>query len=181
MARETTESLLDQGYQARREHRPEDAQCLFETAVLKCRRRERHPLLARSLIGLGQIERDLGNLDTALDCYGQAVQILRTLNDPPALAHTIRHVGDIQRNRREFDQAAPCYVEALEIYRANEFTPPLDLANTLRGYALLKGELGSGEEAKLLWAEAGQLYQAVGVQAGVDECARQIALLGTDR
>ena len=177
MTCETTESLLHQGYQARREHRPEDAKSLFETAVLKCRRIANQPLLAQSLIGLGQIERDLQNLDAALGFYEQAVHILRTLCDPLALAHTVRHVGDIQRNRRQLDRAAPCYVEALEIYRANEATSPLDLANTLRGYALLKGELGSREDAKLLWTEAGDLYREVGVQAGVDESERQIALL----
>jgi hypothetical protein len=75
------------------------------------------------------------------------------------------------------DEAAPCYAEALEIYRANQATPPLDLANTLRGYALLRGEMGCREEAKLLWIEAGQLYTAAEVQAGVDESERQVALL----
>jgi tetratricopeptide (TPR) repeat protein len=177
MTCETTESLLNQGYQARREHRLEDARSLFETAVLKCLRIGSEPLLARSLTGLGQIERDLGDLDAALKHYQEAAQILRTLDDPLALAHTVRHVGDIQRNRRQFEAALPCYVEALQIYRADEATTSLDLANTLRGFALLQAELGSSDDAKLLWTEAGALYREVGVQAGADESERQIALL----
>jgi len=177
MMRETTQTLLQQGYQARREHRLSDAKTLFEEAVGQCRESQNQPLLAQSLIGIGQIGRDLGNLDVALNHYEEAVQILRTLADPLALAHTVRHIGDIQRNRRQLEAAAPCYVEALEIYRANDATAPLDLANALRGYALLKGEMGSKEEAQLLWLEAGDLYRTVGVQAGVDESGQQVALL----
>ena len=171
------ETLLKLGYQARREHRLAEAKDLFAEAAGQCRKAGKQALLAQSLTGLGQVERDLQELDAALRHYEDAVQIYRALDEPLALAHTIRHVADIQRNRRQLDLAARCYIEALGIYRENKATPPLDLANALRGYALLNGETGNSEEALLLWREAGHLYAAVGVQAGVDESERQIARL----
>jgi hypothetical protein len=74
--------------------------------------------------------------------------------------------------------AEPCYHEALTIYRAHKETPPLDLANAIRGLALLKSNAGEVEEARALWAEARDLYAAVNVEAGVKESSRRLALLG---
>jgi hypothetical protein len=90
------------------------------------------------------------------------------LNDPLALAHTIRHVADIHRVQGNPQLAEPCYDEALGLYRANAATPPLDLANAIRGLALLKND-------KALWAEARDLYASLDVQAGVDECSRWLS------
>jgi tetratricopeptide (TPR) repeat protein len=75
------------------------------------------------------------------------------------------------------EQAAPHYNEALEIYRSHARTPPLDLANAIRGFALLKGNTGDTEEAKQLWQEARDLYAQVGVEAGVAGADAQIARL----
>jgi tetratricopeptide (TPR) repeat protein len=167
-------ALIKQGYQARRERRPDEARQCFAEAVELCREGNDPALLAQALTGLGQIERDLHHGDAALKCYEQAVDLYRTLDEPLRLAHTVRHVGDILQNGGQFQQAAPCYEEALGIYRGHEETPPLDLANALRGFALLHGELGHAEEAKRLWQEAKGLYALVEVQAGVDESEAQI-------
>src|SRR6185312_15703655 len=93
------------------------------------------------------------------------------------LAHTIRHIGDIHRHEGRTEPAESCYQEALAIYRAHAETPPLDLANALRGFALLKESLGASQEARALWEEAGKLYASVNVEAGVIESERRMALL----
>jgi tetratricopeptide (TPR) repeat protein len=173
----SAENLIGMGYQARRENRHAEALGLFRAAVDRCRRLNDRFLLAQSLTGLGQIERDLQNSDAALDRYQEAVEILRDLDCPIRLAHTVRHVGDIFRNREQLDLAAPCYAEALEIYRGHGETTQMDLANTLRGYALLKDGLGDRAAARAFWHEAGTLYAAVNVQAGVEESQRQLARL----
>jgi tetratricopeptide (TPR) repeat protein len=170
----TPETLLKQGYQARRENRLAEAKALFAEAVNLCREAGDRAMLARAFTGLGQIESDLHESSAALGHYEDAVAIYRTLGDPLILAHTVRHIGDILRRQGKLELAAPCYCEALEIYRAKEQTPPLDLANAIRGYALLKGEAGESEEAKRLWQEAGSLYAAVGVEAGVAEAQRRM-------
>jgi tetratricopeptide (TPR) repeat protein len=173
----TAETLLERGYQARRENRLAEAKACFEEAVGQCRAADDSAMLARALTGLGQIERDLQETAAALGHYEDAVAIYRTLDDALVLAHTVRHVGDILRNQGKLESAAPCYGEALGIYRRHEETPPLDLANAIRGYALLKASVGDKEEAAKLWQEAGVLYAAVGVDVGVAESARQVAQL----
>jgi tetratricopeptide (TPR) repeat protein len=170
----TPDVLIKQGYRARREHRLAEARHCFLEAVDLCRKGSDRVLLAQALTGLGQIERDLNHGAAALKHYGEAVDLYRTLDRPLILAHTIRHVADILRNQVQLDLAAPCYEEALEIYRRHKETRPLDLANAIRGFALLEGEMGHTEEAKQLWLEARRLYAAVEVQAGVDEGDAQV-------
>jgi tetratricopeptide (TPR) repeat protein len=170
----TPDALIKQGYQARRDRCPDEARRRFAEAVDLCRAGDDHALMAQALTGLGQIERDLHHVAAAVTCYEQAADLYRTLNEPLRLAHTVRHVGDILQGEGQFQLAAPCYEEALEIYRRHQETPPLDLANALRGFALLKGDTGHAEEATLLWQEAKSLYALVEVQAGVDESDAQI-------
>ena len=76
--------------------------------------------------------------------------------------------------------SAPHYAEALELYRGNDETAPLDLANTLRGYALLQADHRAFAEAMQLWQQAGRLHAQLGGQAGVAECNAQIARLSAD-
>jgi tetratricopeptide (TPR) repeat protein len=169
--------LLSLGHEARSEKRLKDARDYFARAVDGCRKANDKTLLAEALCGLGQIERDLGNTGDALKHYGAAVELLRGLDAPLLLAHAVRHVGDILRGQGQLAKAAPCYEEALAIYRGHDETPPLDLANAIRGYALLKADLVDPEEATFLWYEAMGLYAGCGVEAGVAECKSQIAFL----
>ena len=184
----TTESLLNQGYQARRVHRLDDAKAIYSEAVEQSRQANDQPLLAQALKLLGGIERDLGNTAAALDLYQQAAAIQRNLDAPLSLAHTIRHVADILRESDQPSAALPHYEEALSIYRHHPETGALDLANTLRGFALLKTTLGETEAAIALWQETGTLYNQVwqepgspftqsDLQPGIAESQRQITLL----
>ena len=184
------ESLLKEGYQARREHRLNDAKTAFAQAVALSKESENQALLAQSVTGLGQIERDLGNIEAALENYRQAAAIYRTLDAPQRLAHTVRHIGDMLRESGQLDAALPCYEEALHIYRSHSETGTLDLANTLRGYALLQSGLGKISQAIDLWKEAGHLYNQVwqepnspykqsDLAPGILESQKQVALLSS--
>ena len=170
--------LSNQAAQARREHRPAEARRDLVEAVNICRKTEDRPRLAGALTGLGQIERDLKNPGEALRHYEEAAAIYRSAGNLLKLAHTVRHIGDIHQDEGRLQLAEPCYHEALAIYRAHKETPPLDLANAIRGLALVKGSLGATQEARALWEEARDLYAAVGVEAGVRESSRRIGLLG---
>jgi tetratricopeptide (TPR) repeat protein len=178
---EGLDKLLRQARQARRENRPEDAKRDLTEAVALCRQSGVQEDLARALTSLGQIERDLHNDDVALQHYEEAVAIYRTQDNPLRLAHTVRHLGDIHRNQKRLDLAAPCYEEALSLYRNHAETPPLDLANALRGYALLKEGLGEKAQAAAFWGEAGKLYADVHVMEGAAESSRRVALLAGSR
>lgn len=184
------QSLLHEGHQARRENRPTDAKRLYAQATELSRVENDIPLLAQSVTRLGAIERDLGNIESALLHYREALEFYRSLSAPLAVAHTIRHVGDILRGSNQLEAALPCYVEALEIYRNHPEAGTLDRANTLRGYALLEAALGKKDAAIALWREAGTLYNQVwqepgslygeaDLAPGIVESARQIAQLSS--
>jgi tetratricopeptide (TPR) repeat protein len=127
---------------------------------------------------LGQLERDRKNIGAALKHYQIAVELLRKQDDPLALAHTIRHVADILRGEGNLEPAQRHYEEALAIYYdAHETTPPLDLANALRGYALLMEQCGKNEEATMLWRQAHALYDQLEIGAGVTESQSHLAFL----
>ncbi len=171
------DSLITSGYKARREGRLKDAEQLFSEAVGLSGGPADQAALAKSLTGLAQIKRDLENNTEALLHYRKAADIYRRLPDPLRLAHTVRHVGDILRSEGSIAEASPCYEEALRVYRQNPETSPLDLANAIRGFALLRTEAGETEQAKSLWQEARRLYEVENIQAGVQESDAQMDLL----
>jgi len=171
------DQLVSQALQARRENRLDDAKRDLVEAVALCREADERGELARALADLGQIERDMHHNDAALRHYEEAVALYRDQGDPLKLAHTIRHVADIQRHVGNHRLAEGCYDETLRIYREHPETPPLDLANALRGWALLKEAVGEIEQARTQWQEAGQLYADVHVEAGVTESKRRMELL----
>ncbi len=177
----TAQALLQAGYAARTEARLADARADYAEAAELCRREANSVLLVESLKRLGGIERDLGHIPAALELYGEAAGILRSLDpdsaNPLNLAHTLRHIADILREAGNLAEAAPLYEEALGLYRDHPETRILDLANTLRGVALLRSGFGQNEEAAQLWKEAGDIYERLHIEAGVEESQKQIASL----
>jgi tetratricopeptide (TPR) repeat protein len=151
---EQSEKLRQRAMQARRENWPEDAKRDLMGAVALCPKMSEEIDFAKVLSGLGQIERDLHHDAAAIKYYQEAADIYRKKGDSQKLAHTVRHVGDIFRNMKRTELAEPCYRETLELYRRDENTLPLDLANALRGYAILKEDAGELIEAGALWEEA---------------------------
>jgi len=118
----------------------------------------------------------IGSEEYVLECK-LAVASVRKVDDPLKLAHAVRHLGDAYYYAKRLAKAEPCYVEAISIYRANENRKPLDLANAIRSFAVLKDQVGATEEGKRLWQEAHDLYLTVKVPAGVAESAARLALL----
>src|ERR1051325_3598995 len=104
---DTPHELIALGYRARRDGRLQQAKEIFFKSVALCRKRSDPEALARSLAGLGQIERDLNNTSVAIQCYEEAVAIYRSQSVPLRLAHTIRHLADILREEGSLEEARP--------------------------------------------------------------------------
>ena len=179
MKRWTTESLLEYGRQAKREHRLKYARSLFRKALDESRSAENRALRATLYAELAYLERALGEMEHAKTHYLHSAEINRQLNNPLCWAHSARHAADILREQGKRDESGGLYAEVLEEYRNNSKTAPLDLANAIRGYALLKSKMGAVQEACALWKEAGDLYGSENIDAGVEESRKQIALLST--
>jgi tetratricopeptide (TPR) repeat protein len=109
--------------------------------------------------------------------YAQAAKLYREANDSLAYAHSIRHIADIYRLESNAAEAKTLYEECLELYRSNLDTKFLDLANTLRPYALLNEEQGNLALATMLWEEARSLYASLRIDAGVSECDAHLSHL----
>lgn len=133
---------------------------------------------AYQLRELGELARRNGDLASAQAYYEEAVNRLRRSPNRLKFAHTVRHLGDVYAEQKDWSHAEPCFIEALDIYRSHPSPQTVDLANAIRAYAALKSARGTEEEARELWAEAGELYKAAGIAAGVEECNCRIRSRG---
>ena len=177
MTHPTPESLLEHGRVAKKERRSEDARNAFRDALTECHGSEDGPLVATLYEELAYVERNLRDLESAERHYRKAGDLYRRLDNLLKTAHTMRHAADILREQGKRDESELLYTEALEIYRNHLETPPLDLANAIRGFALLHEDQEDREQAVCLWQEAGKLYEMTGIEAGVAESRRRIGLL----
>lgn len=173
----TTESLLEQGREAKREHRLKHAQSLFRKALDESRNSENRGLRATLYTELAYVERTLGEFEHSKTHYLKAAAIFREIQQPLRWAHSARHAADVLREQGKRERADVLYAEVLATYRANNGTSRLDLANAIRGFALLKTQMGAVRDALALWEEARNLYLSENIQAGVDECSAQIGSL----
>lgn len=174
----SAEELVAQAQKARREGRPEDAFRAYQKSSELSRFQGLEHCLVLALSGLGQVERDRGNLDTAQPHYADALTTCRSCGEPLPTAHTARHLGDIYRENGFAQQAEPLLKEAITMYRQDLNTQILDLANAIRPLALLRTEQRKNEDARQLWSEALALYSALELSAGVSECSLQLAKIG---
>ena len=172
---ETFNELFTRGYQARREDRLADSRAVFIEAVRKAAIEADRPSLAEALSGLAQAERGIGNLEAAAHHYANAAVLYRELGLRERLAFAIRHEADIRREAGKAVEAEPLYLEAEEIYRQLGEQATLDLANTLRGLALVYESTAKNDASKALWQEARELYAKCNVDAGIAECDEKLS------
>ena len=159
-------------WQMRREGLKDEALKLACDALAQARQAADEKALARVLCVNGQMERDHGRTADAVALYLEAAGLYRALNDQEGIAYAVRHACDLQRELGRLSEAEALGAEGVAAYRAMNGAP-LDLANMLRVYGLLKEDAGERDEARALWAEAGELYAAARVDAGVEEARRR--------
>ena len=124
---------------------------------------------------LGQIERDTDHREKAVKLYEEAAAISREVDEPLRFAHTVRHLADLHCELGSLHLAEGFYNESLGIYRRERDALPGDLANAVRGFAVMKDSAGASEQARVLWEEARSLYRDLGIEAGVEECNARLS------
>lgn len=170
------QAVLDNAAVARRAGNFGEASLHLNEALALCGpgREEDRGVVLREL---GELARNQRDLDSAQTHYQSAVALLRGSPDQLKYAHTLRHLGDVNAEQHRWPEAEQCYIEVLDIYRKHPSPRPLDLANAIRYFAVLKIATGSRDEARALWAEAGKLYAAENIPVAVEECRRRVAEL----
>jgi len=173
MEQRPAQILIERGRRARLERRFEDARSLFLEALNGCSCDDDPRMIAELHAELGYVTRALHDLQPAEAYYRQATVQFRALGDAYRTAHNMRHLADILRETGRAAEAEPYYSAAIEFFRkSGEY--PLQLANAIRGLALMQGELGDYSGALQSWVEARALYLMVSVDAGVVESKKRI-------
>ena len=126
---------------------------------------------------MAQAERDIGNPEAASHHYANAAVLYRELKQPERLAYATRHEADILRESLRISEAEPLYLEAEKILREIGEGALLDLANTLRGLALVNESMGKSDVSKALWNEARELYAKCKVDDGIAESEMRLSRL----
>jgi hypothetical protein len=174
---ETIGELVARGHRARSENRFAESRAAFLEAVRKAAIETDRPSLAEAFCGLAQAERDIGNPKAASHHYANAAVLYRELKQPERLAYAIRHEADIFRESRRIAEAEPLYLEAERILREIGGGAMLDLANTLRGLALVNESIGKIDVSKTLWNEARELYAKCKAEDGIAESDKNLSRL----
>lgn len=154
------EEALVAGEAARREKRAADAVQAFAQAIACFRQARDEPRLAHALSRQAQVARDAEDLRTALKLQNEAVSLARR-SAPSSLARLVRHLADILQQGGDPAAAAPLYAEMMELYGAAPETPPLELANAIRGLACNSEALGDRMAARRLWLDVRRRYLAL--------------------
>lgn len=121
-----------------------------------------------------QFEADHDQFEKAVEFSKGSVAFYKKAGNTGRIAHATRHLADLQYKLGRWDSAEQNYKEALSIYRANSKSFKGDLANALRGFALLLEKKKAYNAAMKSWREAGEIYSEFGAQEGVEEARKKI-------
>ena len=141
----------------------------FEGAVERAHASSDERMLSVALNGLAQYYRDGDAWARAAELYLERAAVCDRLGDRAGRAHATRHAGEVRHEDGRLEEARDLLMEAVEIYRALADPPRLDVANAVRPLALLLTETAEIGRAKILWAEARELYASLGIEEGVQE------------
>ena len=165
--------LLEEAWNKRRAGNYEEARDLVKMAQ-ELSKDDDYNSLGRIFHLYAQFESDHDNLSKALEFCQQSLGFYNKTNNSDRIAHSTRHIADLQRAPSKCADSESNYRKAIGIYKADSQTKTGDLANALRGYALVLEKRSKISEAKTAWQETKKLYQACNLQAGVDEANRKL-------
>lgn len=176
---------VERARQARIEGRAAEARGALEAALAQARADGDDEACGEAMFEarmlLAHLERDLGNADAARVLYEATVRFCPADARPRRHALALRHLADVRRESGDLAEAERGYAQALAILRDADDAMPVDLADTLRPYALLCEATGRADDARDAWREARGLYVVEGVEPGVEECDAALRRLDATR
>ncbi|MBD1888474.1 tetratricopeptide repeat protein [Coleofasciculus sp. FACHB-SPT9] len=130
---------------------------------------------ANSLNSLGNVYGSLEQYPKAIDYYQQSLKIFWEIGDRNGVAASLANLGNTSNSLGQYPQAIDYYQQSLAITR--EIGDRNGEANSLfnLGYALAK--LGRKLEAIGAYQDARNLYQAIGLDADVQDAENAIQIL----
>ena len=135
---------------------------------------QEHVQRVRALNEQARAERSAGRGNVALGLYREIAVLQHAAGAALGEAHALRHMADIHLDHGNLEAAREHYESALGIYRSVGDGHSLDLANAIRGYAILLGEVDENAASVERWEEARAIYRACGIEAGVEEADQHL-------
>lgn len=117
---------------------------------------------------------DQNNIFVALEFNQKSIDYYTKAKNLDKMAHSIRHRADLLAAQNELNEAYISYSKSIELYRSNSDTKDGDLANALRGYALILEEMGTVDNALSIWVEIRQIYTTHNLTEGMEEAESKI-------
>jgi putative two-component system response regulator len=77
-------------------------------------------LMRKAATILGAMHADTGNTSRAVECYSEALELLRELNDPIAECRVWTNLGVALMYAAQYDQAIACYEHVIELAKRSE-------------------------------------------------------------
>ena len=168
--------LLDSAWNERRKGAYNKVFQLLEDAKRICRP-EDHAALARIDKIFGQVEADHDRYDNAHFFYKKSLSHYRKTGQQDKIIHTLRHIADLERELGSFEVAEQHYREVVFWYRNNPGSGKGNLANSLRGFALVLEVQGKKEEAIQVWEEVKRFYTELNLDEGITEAKERLTNL----
>ena len=168
--------LLEQAWSKRREELYADAEALLIKARDLCEEDD-YDALGRIYHIYMQLDYDQGNLSKALELCQESLSYYKKTNLPDRIAHSTRHLADLQCHLGQNAESESNYQVAIGMYRDSPVHQAGNLANALRGFAIVLENRKKIDEAITAWRETKTLYQSLGLEAGVDEATQKLAAL----
>lgn len=168
--------LLGEAWSKRSEGKYEDVASLLTEAREQCEVDD-YDALGRIFHVYMQVDYDKGNLSKALELCQQSLAYYQKSGIIERIAHSTRHLADLQCHLGLHAESESNYLKAIKMYKKSPNLHAGNLANALRGFAIVLENLNKRNEAQATWSEVKTLYQSLGIQAGVDEASQKIAAL----
>ncbi|MBK9249542.1 MAG: tetratricopeptide repeat protein [Ignavibacteria bacterium] len=122
---------------------------------------------------VGNVYRELGSYDKALEYYEQALDAHMELGEKSGVALVTGNIGVVYKNLGSYDKALECYQHALAVHK--ELGEKSSVANDTGNIGNLYSSLGSYEKALEYFEQALDAHKELGEKSGV---ARVTANLG---
>lgn len=146
---------LDRGHPTQAEQYAQQSWELSQTVAARSQQDATNPRIAHSLVGIGDVYRELGKLTEAESAYQQALKIFDAGRggDYHWVGECHQRLAEIYRRRQSFDQARAQAQAAVELKRAL-FGEGRALAEALMTQANVEHAAGQSQRALAFWREA---------------------------
>jgi tetratricopeptide (TPR) repeat protein len=150
----------------RRRARWQEADEWYELALAVARSAELHPLVARSLAGLGLVRRERGNLPAARECLEEALRVAEFSGDGETIANVHHDFMGLEQQTGDLSQALRHGWRAVTRYRSDDARTRCMAG--IAGVLIEVGDLSAAEDAwMLVLAGSSEVYYRVYAAAGL--------------